>query len=120
MSRLTLALFLGAMGVFTPLSWADNFTLNNVYIERITQHEDRYAGCMVKLSGGNPKDLDGDCGDNWLSLDCSGLSRSKSVGAQFLSTSQLAWIQQQKVHAHFTDDAIFNGYCTLIRMDLLD
>ena len=76
------------------------------------------GGCMARLVGTNPADVLPGCGMFWVSFDCDGVSADPVRAYRMLDQAQMAKATGKKVSVLITDDVMFDGYCTAIRIDV--
>jgi hypothetical protein len=92
----------------------------NTKITQILTDTTRFGGCMIYLERG--AFLEGlNCPQvpSALSVDCLGLTTSKTAAASVFQNAQLALVTQATVYVVATDDAPkLNGFCRATRLDV--
>ncbi len=79
-----------------------------------------YGGCMAGLSVPvNTAAPAPDCPYNWVSFSCDGTYASKEVAQLMLDQAQLALATKSPIFIAVDDSKKHNGYCTVIRMDIM-
>lgn len=71
--------------------------------------------CAVSVEGFSAP---GNCGSNWVSLDCSGDFNDKSVSRTMLELAQIAKATGSNVSVYFNDSNLHNGRCVAYQLIL--
>ena len=88
----------------------------NAKITRIMTDETLYGGCAAYLSV-VAEDQGLACTSKFVTMDCLGSTRSKSIGNTFLQAAQLALITDRTVKIKADDSRIINNMCLVMRID---
>ena len=88
----------------------------NAKVTRIMTDETLYGGCAAYLSE-KSQDQGLSCTSNFVTMDCLGETRSKSIGNTFLQAAQLALITDRTVKIKADDSRIINNMCVVTRID---
>ena len=119
MNRLLLLI---AVSFFSTSAGAAESYVDNLQITQIIIDNNRYSGCMVKVSPELPASTN--CGRlDFVSLDCDGEYGTKAKAQSMLEMAQLAFLTDKSVRLRVDDDyPIINGtnsFCTAnyIRLD---
>ena len=72
--------------------------------------------CAVKVKNFSAP---GNCGPQWISLDCKGDFHGKQIGRSMLELAQIAKATDKSVRIWFSDKQRHNGRCTAYQMILL-
>lgn len=79
-------------------------------VTRILLDDQNYGGCMAFMNPG-PQSLTLNCGNDWVSFDCTGDFHSKSIANQMFSAAQLAYITDSDFRVKLNDAELHNGFC---------
>lgn len=88
----------------------------NAKVTRIMTDETLYGGCAAYLSVVS-EDQGLACTSKFVTMDCLGSTRSKSIGDRFLQAAQLALITDRTVKIKADDSRIINNMCVVTRID---
>ena len=88
----------------------------NTKVTRIIYDETLYGGCAAKLTV-SPSDEGLNCTSVYVTMDCLGNTRSKTVGNTFLSAAQLGLITDRTVKIKADDSVKINSMCLVTRID---
>ena len=79
-----------------------------------------FGGWHDNFSNG-PEAVLGDCGGDWVTLDCLAAfpESTKSNASQKFSQGQLALVMGNKVRVYITNDRKANGFCFATRIDII-
>ena len=117
-----------ALTFVCPVGFAADGETGPVNITTIWTDAVNYGGCMVRIDPA-PSTFDNYQGgamncpasDAWVSFDClnsSGLTSKAAANAMF-SSAQLAFVSGQQVNVVFSDAPKINGWCRVVRLDVL-
>lgn len=84
-------------------------------IDRLLTEHERFGQCMVYTK----ETPTIDCPANWFSMDCKGSFNSKETTRRLWDSAQLAYATESRVVIVLTDQQKHNGYCVVLRMDVL-
>lgn len=90
-------------------------------VGRVIIDDTNQGGCSILTTPG-PQSTGLNCANNFVSLDCVGRDKSKSIAKDMLSTAQMGMVLGKYVRIVVDDVNKHNGLCTARRMDatLLD
>lgn len=90
-------------------------------VGRVIIDDTNQGGCSILTTPG-PQVTGLNCANNFVSLDCVGRDKSKSIAKDMLATAQMGMVLGKYVRIVVDDVNKHNGLCTARRMDatLLD
>lgn len=105
------------LGLLSPSVFSAGGELD-ARVTRILQSETDYGGCMIRLSPAPSTVSERNCPGNFVSFDCNGQYRAKSIGNSQLSAAQLALVTGNLVKIVLDDTRKVNEYyCIATRID---
>ena len=85
-------------------------------VQRLLVDEDRYGGCMARLTGFNSPP---GCAPSWVTFDCEGLHGSKEAARRTLEAAQIAFALEKPIYVVVETTETINGYCKAKRIDVM-
>jgi hypothetical protein len=121
MSKVVKGLFVASLLSFSVQGMAASVSAITASVTRILiQSDNQFGGCMISFNV-NPATTIPACAANYLSMNCAGLNGGDVVRAyRMLDQAQLSYATGKNLYVAFSDDVLYNGYCSILRIDVLN
>jgi hypothetical protein len=99
--------------VYSDTGWVENATVLRTLVQ-----DNTYGNCMVYLDK-LIADTGLDCPSKWIAFSCDGTFNARDVASKMLDSAMMAFALERKISVRLDDNKKHNGFCTVVRIDVL-